>query len=194
VTLYQNGHPVPVVVTDDVPANGSGAIFAQSGSEADSSPKWAQLYEKAYAQLNGGYSALDPPFGSDGNVAMSAITGQPSQTENLNPWFGSGPSLNDLQSKLDSGQAITACTDYGWWGQDREDGGQLVSAHVYMVQSIDTSANPPTITVVNPWGNNAGAPQSVQLTESQFHQYFTDVCETPVGQPGVDPVGNGPYA
>jgi hypothetical protein len=189
VTFYRNGQPVPVTVTGDVPGTSSYGDYAHPGT--DDNAAWAQVYEKAYAQLNGGYASIE---GGHGNVAMSDITGMPSSRVDLNPTFpwDSSPSLSDISSKLNSGYAITSGTSDGksWpWSSEpnRLDGGWVVPSHEYMVQSVDTSAHPPTITLLNPWGQDgagppdpkgSSAPETVTLTEDQWHQYFTDVSLT----------------
>jgi hypothetical protein len=189
VTFYRNGQPVPVTVTGNVPGTSSFGDYAHPGTGDGAA--WAQVYEKAYAQLNGGYASIE---GGHGNVAMGDITGMPSSRVDLNPAlpWDSGPSLSDISSKLDSGYAITSGTSDGksWpWSSEpnRLDGGWVVPSHEYMVQSVDTSAHPPTITLLNPWGQDgagppdpkgSSAPETVTLTEAQWHQYFTDVSLT----------------
>jgi hypothetical protein len=186
VTFYRNGQAVPVTVTDSVPGGSTFGDYAHPGT--GDSAKWAQLYEKAYAQLNGGYGPIEGGFG---DTALSAITGQPATREDLNPtWpWQSSPSLSDISSKLNSGYAITTGSSDGedWpWSSEphRLDSGWVVPSHEYMVQSVDTSAHPPTIMLLSPWGqdgagppdpNGIGAPATVTLTEDQWHQYFTEV-------------------
>ncbi|TMC09368.1 MAG: hypothetical protein E6J41_10895 [Chloroflexi bacterium] len=193
VTFYQDGKPVQVTVTDSVPGGNQYGDYAHPGTGDDA--KWVQIYEKAYAQLQGGYGPIEGGFG---DTAMSAITGQPATREDLNPSlpWEHGPSLNDISSKLGSGYAITTGSQDGkdWpWSSEphRLDGGWVVPSHEYMVQSVDTNAHPPTITLLNPWGQSGagppdpkgnGAPETVTLTEDQWHQYFGTVSLSQVGK------------
>jgi hypothetical protein len=190
VTFYRNGQPVPVTVTDSVPGGSTFGDYAHPGTGDNA--KWAQIYEKAYAQLNGGYASIE---GGHGSVAMSDVTGMPSSRQDLNPAlpWQSGPSLGDISGRLNSGYAVTTGStdgkDWPWSSEpNRLDGGWVVPSHEYMVQSINTSAHPPTITLLNPWGQDgagppdpkgSAAPATVTLTEDQWHKYFTDVSLTP---------------
>jgi len=193
VTFYQDGKPVQVTVTDSVPGGSQYGDYAHPGTGDDA--KWVQIYEKAYAQLQGGYGPIEGGFG---DTAMSAITGQPATREDLNPSlpWEHGPSLSDISSKLSSGYAITSGTqdgkDWPWSSEpNRLDNGWVVPSHEYMVQSVDTNAHPPTITLLNPWGQSGagppdpkgnGAPETVTLTEDQWHQYFGTVSLSQVGK------------
>jgi hypothetical protein len=46
----------------------------------------------------------------------------------------------------------------------------LIAGHAYYVDSVNTSADPPTVTVVNPWGRESGSDGTVTLTWQQFQQ------------------------
>lgn len=60
VRLYQNGNPADVTVTSDLPT-GRGVIGpAYAGTPGN--VLWVMLYEKAYAQLNDGYSNIQSGF------------------------------------------------------------------------------------------------------------------------------------
>ena len=180
VTFYENGHPVQVTVTDDVPESDmsgfdwtDGEAYSYSYPGADNA-QWALIYEKAYAELNGGYAAIS---GGLASTALPTITGQSDQ--GLSP--GVRTLLSSIQSDLHNGDAIAA----GSMPEPKKstsgyaDGGQVVYDHEYMVQTVDLGANPPTITLVNPWGQGQiGAPQGpyqVTLTQAQFARYFVSV-------------------
>jgi uncharacterized protein YukE len=118
ITLYQNGQPVPVTILPDLPATADGAnvydLLPQDGAT------WAALYEKAYAQLNGGYDAIGT--GGDTVHSLPAITGKSPSTFYWNqPGInflhditfgleGNPPSLANIQALLASGQPVTAGT------------------------------------------------------------------------------------
>ena len=175
VTFFHDGHPVEITVTDDLPQGSKpGWIttpYAQAGlGGAD----WVQIYEKAYAELRGGYSDID---GGWGDWSLGDLTGGHATRQDPGDL-----SLNDLKQKLDQGYAATTGskeTDASWWEfwshPDRMDNGQVVTSHEYYVESVNTSAHPPTVTILNPWGANGGAPQRVTLTEDEWHRYFQEV-------------------
>jgi hypothetical protein len=48
----------------------------------------------------------------------------------------------------------------------------LIAGHAYYVDSVDTATDPPTVTVVNPWGRESGSDGTVTLTWDQF-QHMT---------------------
>ena len=182
VRLYQNGKPVDVTVTGDLPAGQQG--YAGTPGNVG----WVAIYEKAFAQLNGGYGNIE---GGYGNTGMADITGQ--QTSHQS-WGGpefwtSSPSLTDIQARLKQGDAVTAGTTddkFLWWGGNTLDNNKIVADHEYYVKSVNTSTQPPTITLVNPWGSGGVEdghvmPQYVTLTQDQFKSYFNEVDTLPQG-------------
>jgi uncharacterized protein YukE len=192
VTLYQNGKPVAVTVSPDLPANSDGND-AYDQIPADGA-LYVALYEKAYAQLQGGYGTIGD--GGDPKNALATITGQPTTEEDwqdsntaeeiLTLGFGghggSAPSLASIQALLASGQPVTAWTTNNdvWPDGDKNDPIEVVGDHAYRVESVTT--NPQTgqaeITLVNPWGQD-GTGQAVQfvtLTQQQFSKYFDGVA------------------
>jgi hypothetical protein len=181
VTFYRDGRPVQITVTGDLPSGTKGTAgvtpYAHSGPNGSS---WVAIYEKAYAELRGGYSRIDGGFG---DTSLADVSGRPATRGSPSDY-----SLSDIQSRIHQGYAITAGSnsdDNPWWNfwdhPERMDGNQVVTNHEYYVQSVDTNAHPPTITVVNPWGAGGGAPHLVTLTEDQFHHYFGEVSMAKVG-------------
>jgi uncharacterized protein YukE len=190
VTLYQNGHPVEVTVPPDLPANSDGDD--QYDQIPGDGALYVAMYEKAYAQLEGGYGNIGN--GGDPVNALATITGQ--STTNFtwnNPGDdilhvitfgteGNGPSLANIQAMVDSGKPVTACTTGNdvWPDGDQNDPKEIVGDHCYRVESVTT--NPQTgqleITVVNPWGEDGTgqAMETVTLTQQQFNQYFDEVA------------------
>lgn len=182
VRLYQNGKPVDVTVTGDLPAGDE--EYARTPGNVG----WAALYEKAFAQLNGGYGNIEGGYGSTG---MADITGQQTgkQTWGGVEFWDGAPSLTGIQARLKQGDAVTVgSTDdkFLWWGGNTLDNNQIVADHEYYVKSVNTNHQPPTITLVNPWGSGGVEdghvmPQYVTLTQDQFNSYFGEVSTLPPG-------------
>jgi hypothetical protein len=200
VTFYRNGQPVPVTVTGDLPYSQTTHAYpyANPGSQTDpetgatTDAKWAAIYEKAYAQFRGGYDVAGQGvsgFRIVDDSALADITGNQTQDSDLHPFFSSGPTVSDIQSQLNNGYAITAQTNkvQTWpWQQEPtyEDGTsvgkQIVTEHQYMVLSTNPNGSPQTITLQNPWGGGAAAPENVVLTQDQFDQYFASTTAVKV--------------
>ena len=180
VLFYKDGKPEPVTVTPDLPLANNGAWIANAGAEGHSASGslWLAIYEKAYAQLRGGYKAIP---GGEGSVAYPTLTGR-SATQ----WDPGHHSLADVAAALKSGAVMTAGTadDKVLWvfgGSELFDHNQLVTLHEYRVTSVNTAAHPPTITLTNPWGRTQQqAPYQVTLSQDDFRKYFTEIS---VGAP-----------
>jgi hypothetical protein len=59
----------------------------------------------------------------------------------------------------------------------------LVGAHVYAVERIDRTTNPPTIVLINPWGAQGSKPDQpyeTRITEEQWNANFITYSHTPV--------------
>lgn len=163
VTLYQNGKPVQITVTDTVPYNSKAGWDYPYAHDLNGNDQWAMIYEKAYAELEGGYQNIE---GGYGDVSMSVLTGQPGYR--TDPSQISLARIADLRSQ---GYAFTAGTDSG--GGEMEDSGRLVTSHEYMVEGVDTAHQ--TITLLNPWGAEGAAPHTVTLSWKDFQTYFGSV-------------------
>lgn len=155
VTLYQDGHPVPVTVANTIPSsNGPDATYSSGGY-------WPDLYEKAYAHLRGGYGVIDQ--GGYGGPGLSAITGQPTTTVGTStsatswiPLVGGAPhppdvSATKLGSLLGSGHAVVVGTNDTGNSNDVTGGdlhGTLIHNHEYVVDKVNANG---TVTLRNPW-------------------------------------------
>jgi Calpain family cysteine protease len=190
VKLYQNGQPVDVTVLPDLPDGGG----AYDHIPADGA-LYVALYEKAFAQLEGGYGNI----GNGGwpQNALATITGKSTTAENwdngsntfeqiLTLGFagnaGSPPSLSTIQALLASGQPVTAATTGHdvWIDNDKNDPLEVVGDHAYRVESVttDPQTGQQMITLVNPWGQDGTgqALATVTLTQQQFDHYYDQVA------------------
>ncbi len=172
VTLYQDGKPTPITVDGQLPYNNWNPPQT-SFEHSPSGASWVQIYEKAYAQSHGGYANIE---GGYGNVSMHDLSGKSSNR--VDP---DDTSLNDIRSKLDSGVPVTVGTNshhsgFLWLHSDETfDNHKLVTSHEYIVQSVNNSVDPPTITLRNPWGQGANPPETVTLTQDEFNGHINDV-------------------
>ena len=180
VTFYKDGKPVDITVDGRLPTRADGSI---AYAKTTPNSQWVAIYEKAYAQYQGGYGAID---GGGGGRGLHDLTGQP--TDSPDP---GDHSLQDVAQWIQDGRAVTTGShkDQGflWWGGDGEyvDGGKIVTAHEYSVESVDLNAHPPTITLLNPWGvdstNDHGQTiGKITLTEDEWHKYFDEMGVTKV--------------
>jgi hypothetical protein len=143
VTFYRDGHPQEVTVTDDYPSTPGGYAYAHPSTGG----KWAMVYEKAYAQMKGGYRAI---YGGFGQTGLADLTGAHASSGRTGDH-----TLADISEKINHGYAVTSSSQRQWpWDRDMEHspGGKVVREHEYSVQSTNLSSLPPTITLVNPWG------------------------------------------
>lgn len=181
VTLYKDGKPVEVTVTPEVPwtANADGSAGTPAYSHDDDGAGWNddrtlfQIYEKAMAQAHGemqpepgtGYGGMN---GGDPTKYLPTVTGQPAEYK---PADDVEPA--DLQSAVTEKKPVVIST----LGEDDAKGKDiydpkrvphLIAGHAYYVDSVNTSADPPTVTVVNPWGRDSKTDGTVTLTWEQF--------------------------
>lgn len=161
VTLYDDGKPVEVTVSDEFPAVNGDPTYADNEGSRE---LWPLLYEKAMAQhMGGSYDDLDGDWPSR---AIEAITGQPVTTydEGFLPWDNKDlPSHGDLRATLEDGGVIIASTN---GDGDKASAGELVSNHAYTVTGIDEDGN---VTVQNPWGSHE---PPITLTYEEFEEQF----------------------
>lgn len=161
VTLYPDGDPVQVTVSNYVPD----PPYARG---ANNQANWVTLYEKAAAQLigEGDYSDIEGGFGGAG---LGVVTGQPT---NLDVMI---PSLDTIEERLDNGQPVVVSTDFAadWWLVGRDD---LVPMHVYVVVDVVTIDGERKVHLRNPWGNDGGKDGAkvadLYLSQSELRSYF----------------------
>lgn len=161
VTLYdRDGNPVPVVVTPDTPvaSTDDGWTSTYDANQA----LWVQLYEKAVAQSNEELAAQEPldRAGQNEHPGYPGINGGWPQ-ENLSRITGNEPVNMDnslglfdharLAAAEQSGAPITVTFHEDYTGSTEHS--SVVGAHVYSVERIDWSQDPPMVELRNPWGH-----------------------------------------
>lgn len=157
VTLYENGQPVQVTVTDTAPSSG---VTSSGGS-------WPQLYEKAYAQLRGCYGVINQ--GGWGTQGLTAVSGAAVASGSL--------TVTQLAQLLNSNHAVVIGTNNNnpatndYVGYDQVSGHKLIDGHEYMVQSVNPNG---TVTLRNPWDPT----DTPTLTWSQIEAQSDEVAWT----------------
>jgi hypothetical protein len=160
VTLHKkDGTPVPVVVTPDTPVqrNGAGWSSTYDGNQA----QWVQLYEKAMSQTNGELSQELPTQDGHGQNHDRGYPGMNGgwPEEDYARLTGQQPDVVD-SGKITDGQlhqaeqsnkpiTVTVLDDPHY--KDAS-GTPLHGGHVYALDHVDWTTNPPTAHLRNPWG------------------------------------------
>jgi hypothetical protein len=149
VTFYQDGKPVQIVVQPEVLRKPDGTPITGFGDQPDgTSPElWAVVVEKAAAQWKGGYSDIQGRWPGDW---MQELTGHDSVRTDA----GDIGSTNDIQARLDAGQAVTFSTQ-----SPKDNPGMndlkpkpLYGPHAYTVMGTDGDY----VLLQNPWGSKEG--------------------------------------
>lgn len=147
-TLYRDGRAVDVTVVPDLPY-AHGQLHGAKGHSEDAryAETWPGYYEKAVAQLRGGYEEI--AHGGYERDALAMLTGHQAQRlDRGSPWL-----CQEIADRKARGQAITAGTRGN--GNDREKlfGGRLAASHAYFVKDVDPAGG--RICLGNPWGDGA---------------------------------------
>lgn len=169
VTLYDHGEPVTVTVDGQLPHNGWGSTaFAH---DPNGNGGWVQIYEKAFAQLNGGYANIEGGWGDDG---MSAVTGHHTERHGDEDY-----STRDLGRLVTSGHAVTVGSDthhsgFLWHHSDEyfPSDPSVVTAHEYVVDHVEPDGD---VVLRNPWGPGAPVDDTITISEDEFHRLFREV-------------------
>jgi hypothetical protein len=171
VTFYDDGKPVRITVTPDLPTVKGDPVFVDNPQPSDAGDGvhelWPQIIEKAAAQYYGDYTDLEGDWPAK---ALELVTGTEVTTYDSGwlPWSEPDPpSANDLADVLTNGGAVLVSTDNKNRTQLYKDN-VLVQRHAYYVQSVDPKAG--TVTVVNPWGLKGNPP--ITMTYQQFRDSF----------------------
>ncbi len=120
---------------------------------------WAQVLEKAVAQVDGGYGAIAK--GGNPAMAMEELTGHAA-----NAYRASSVSASALQAFAKAGDIITFDTFNKSGLADN-----LVGSHAYMFKGVVNTAGGPAVQLANPWGFN----QPTLVPVSQFASVFAEI-------------------
>jgi Calpain family cysteine protease len=170
VRFIVNGQAEFITVNDQLPtlpgnyqfANGSHLEFA-NGPVA-----WAELIEKAFAQLNAEPNA---PHGAQLNVASNAydgivagngtaltlLTGQSVSADYLSPATPLATVAVQIANAWTGTQSIVV-------GTPNIDNGNLVASHMFEVIGYDSATQ--TLTLHNPWGSGYSGSLAMTFTET----------------------------
>lgn len=174
VTFYVNGKAVPETVSKTTVTSDGGYGFASSGN---SGVNWAPMYEKAYAQLKGNYGQM---WGNDPAVALAAIGGAKTDQAFVDdlPFPKSMDSnFNNIADDFKAKKPIVLSSNPATDDQHFIDSAnKIAGSHAYAVVGVDEKAK--TITVQNPWGAGASAPQFVTLKWDDVKKDFPELNRT----------------
>jgi hypothetical protein len=170
VRFFVDGTPEYVTVNDDLPtastplwANGSSLEFANG---ANGEPSWAELVEKAFAQLNAEPNAVHGELGLAINAyegiaggwpqdALAEITDQDSITFHARQLVSNAATIGAAFESGEEVELSTGTLPKGFHGD-------LVQHHVFEV--IGYSAGTETFTLHNPWGSASSQPMTFTLS------------------------------
>lgn len=181
VTLYKDGQPIEVTVTPDMPYKVGSDGAPTEEAYADSSI--FAIYEKALAQSNaeirpdpdpdGGYDSLGPNIPDQ----VESITGSPGHPEQ----DATDVSADDMKASLDAHQPVTVFvpTTSDIPEANGQPDRQIIGGHAYYVQDVNPDSDPPTVTLVNPWGsdNDPDGPDvgTITLSWDEYEKYVGKV-------------------
>lgn len=134
--------------------NGAGQDVVNGAKEI-----WAQVLEKAAAQLGGGYGSI--ANGGNPAMAMEELTGHTATAYRPSNLTAAG-----LQSFANAGDLITFDTFNRAGLADN-----LVGGHAYMFKGIVNTAGGPAVQLANPWGFN----QPTLVPVSQLSSVFAEI-------------------
>ena len=193
VRFFIDGQADYVTVNDELPTankplwdNGSNLEFANG---ADGQPLWAELVEKAFAQINAEpnaihgdtlHTAINAYAGIDDGHPRSAlveITGQDSET------FGPGQldsHAAEIGAAFDAGEEVELFLGKFHDGYQSSD---LVENHVFEV--IGYNAKTDAFTLHNPWGSASEDPTTFTMSAQELKDagcYMTVAQGSPSGE------------
>jgi hypothetical protein len=165
VTFYRDAAPVPVTVTTGLPfaPRVGWHPFAVDGLSERITETWGPLYEKAFAQLHGGYSEIE---NGDVDEALGQLTGRPSHRS-----CPDDVTVEQLRELLSSGHAVTASTSFEILGLFGTDPGPLETRHVYAVTGVGPDG---TVTLRDP--RFAGEGSLIRLPWSTLRRHLDAVA------------------
>jgi hypothetical protein len=190
VRFFVDGHADYVTVNKELPVtndglewnNGSSLKFA-NGANGD--PLWAELVEKAFAQLNAEpnavHGALGEPInayegiaGGEADNALAEITDQKSVEYASDQLVADAATIG---AAFDSGEEVELGTDTlpkSYRGHD------LVKEHVFEVIGYDASTD--SFTLHNPWGSAQESQKSPMTFTMSAQELADNGCSMTVAQ------------
>ena len=197
VEFVVNGQPDYVTVSDELPTMPKGYYWANGSTLefANGSPEWAELVEKAYAELNAQTAAphgealnqaSDSYAGIDagGGYALTEITGQAVDDYS----FTSGTSASTFSTDNSLFAADWSSGEEMLVGTSNIQRGNIVADHMYEVigYTAGTSAATDMLTLHNPWGSAYSGPLAMTFTISLASLAADDVTIfATTGKPAV---------
>jgi hypothetical protein len=179
VRFFVDGHAKYVTVDDELPtaskpthfANESDLLFANG---ADGKPLWAELVEKAFAQLNAepgavhgdtlkkainAYEGID-----DGHPknALKEITDQDSHTFGYKQLISDAPKIGDAFDDHEEVELFLGDFRPGYQNKS----GNLVQKHVFEVIRYNEGTD--SFTLHNPWGSTSSDPMTFTMTAREL--------------------------
>jgi hypothetical protein len=157
----ENGDEALVTVTDRMPWFAGSYLNARPGRPPS---KWAMIYEKAYAQVSGGYACIE---GREDRRGLSDLTGKAVIERSTDRC-----DLIEVADHLDRGEAMIATTwAFPAWVKNVE----VLSMHVYTIKSVDARKSPPTVTLISPEGQHTFVPPTLELSRADWLRYFATI-------------------
>ena len=132
------------------------------------------MLEAAYAELNGGYVAIEGGWPSQ---PMTALTGQASSTYEMQD-----VALGDLADWIEGDQAVTLVSlgdENSPQANPLYRDGLLVTHHVYYVVGVSLERG--TVIIQNPWGWNKWDGVPLELTFAELQGAFIYAMTNPAG-------------
>jgi Calpain family cysteine protease len=190
VRFFVDGHTDYVTVNKELPVSTDGLEF-NNGSTlkfangADGDPLWAELVEKAFAQLNAepdavhgtldkAINAYEGIAGGEADDALNEITGQKSVVYTSDQLVADAATIG---AAFDSGEEVELGTETlpkSYRGHD------LVKEHVFEVIGYDESTD--SFTLHNPWGSAQESPKTPMTFTMSAQQLADNGCLMTVAQ------------
>ena len=198
VKLFVHGAWQNVRVDSSLPNDRSGV---QSSDPADKKNMWLPIYEKALAQVSGGYSNINSAWATNmvtGRTQSWRSDASPKDLSNSLDWWQAGSPVTlstrdfSAQSKPGGG-ALWFDSQTGEPAAPNAQGAfTLPSTHVLSVQNVSGTGPNRTVTLLNPWnGNSSPGNGTFQVSEQALSKIFGGiVAEDNSAAPTQD--GNAP--
>lgn len=177
--------PVEVTVDDTFPVLDDSGNVAYQGV-ADGDETWAMIYEKAWAEHNGGYDEI---VGGSAEDSLEAITGQEFDRYDPND-MTDDELVGALEGDFASAGMINLDTTDSRWnpfdGADTEELArfealEMQHSHQYVVERVFEQDGQMMVELYNPWGTGSQQPPPMTLDDFRF---VSDELDLPAGSAG----------